>query len=277
MRMFTLFPPDEFRGGQRNEMTSTQHFARYPSLEDVPVLITGGAAGIGASMVEHFALQCAKVAFVDIAAESARELIRELTGRSPHEPRFWPCDLKDVAKLKTVVREIEDEMGAIRVLVNNAANDDRHKLDEITPEYWDDRMAVNLRHQFFLIQSVSPGMIKAGGGSIINMSSIAWLIPSTGLPAYVTAKAAVVGLTRAMAHELGPWNIRVNCVLPGAVLTERQRRLWWTPEYEKQIMARQALKRNLMPEDVARLVMFLSSDDSSAITNQSYVVDAGWA
>jgi NAD(P)-dependent dehydrogenase (short-subunit alcohol dehydrogenase family) len=137
-------------------------------------------------------------------------------------------------------------------------------------------MAVNLRHQFFLIQSVSPGMIKAGGGSIINMSSIAWMIPSTGLPAYVTAKAAIVGLTRTLAHELGSSNIRVNCVLPGAVLTERQRRLWWTPEYEQQIMGRQALKRNLLAEDVARLVLFLASEDSSAITSQSYVVDAGW-
>jgi NAD(P)-dependent dehydrogenase (short-subunit alcohol dehydrogenase family) len=257
-------------------MTLNQRFARYPSLENVPVLITGGASGIGASMVEHFALQGAKVAFIDLAEDAARELIHELTAHCPHPPRFWSCDLKDVATLRTVVREIETEMGALRVLVNNAANDDRHKLEEITPEYWDDRMAVNLRHQFFLIQSVSPGMIEAGGGSIINMSSIAWMIPSTGLPAYVTAKAAIVGLTRTLAHELGSWNIRVNCVLPGAVLTERQRRLWWTPEYEKEVMGRQALKRNLLPEDVARLVLFLASDDSSAITNQSYVVDAGW-
>ena len=257
-------------------MTLNQRFARYPSLENVPVLITGGASGIGASMVEHFALQGAKVAFIDLAEDAARELIRELTDHCPHPPRFWSCDLKDVAALRTVVHEIANEMGAVRVLVNNAANDDRHKLEEITPEYWDDRMAVNLRHQFFLIQSVSPGMIQAGGGSIINMSSIAWMIPSTGLPAYVTAKAAIVGLTRTLAHELGSWNIRVNCVLPGAVLTERQRRLWWTPEYEKEVMGRQALKRNLLPEDVARLVLFLASDDSSAITNQSYVVDAGW-
>ena len=257
-------------------MTLNQRFARYPSLENVPVLITGGASGIGASMVEHFALQGAKVAFIDLAEDAARELIRELTVHCPHPPRFWSCDLKDVATLRKVVHEIANEMGAVRVLVNNAANDDRHKLEEITPEYWDDRMAVNLRHQFFLIQSVSPGMIEAGGGSIINMSSIAWMIPSTGLPAYVTAKAAIVGLTRTMAHELGSSNIRVNCVLPGAVLTERQRRLWWTPEYEKEIMGHQALKRNLLPEDVARLVLFLASDDSSAITNQSYVVDAGW-
>ena len=196
-------------------------------------------------------------------------------GHCSYTPRFRFCDLKDVAELMNLVREIENEMGAIRVLVNNAANDDRHTLEEITPLSWDDRMAVNLRHQFFLIQSVSPGMREAGGGSIINMSSIAGLIPSTGLPPYVTAKAAVVGLTRTLAHR-GPSNIRVNCVLPGAVLTDRLRRLWWSLEYEGQIMRNQALKRNLAPEDVARLVLFLVSDDSSAITNQSDVVDAGW-
>lgn len=257
-------------------MTSTQRFARYPSLEGMPVLVTGGASGIGASLVEQFALQGAKVAFIDLAVEPAQELIGDLASRCRHAPRFWHCDLKDIAELKTVVGEIENELGTVRALVNNAANDDRHKLEEITPEYWDDRMAVNLRHHFFLIQSVTPAMIRAGGGSIINMSSIAWMIPSTGLPAYVTAKAAIVGLTRTLAHELGSWNIRVNCVLPGAVLTERQRRLWWTPEYEKEILVRQALKRNLLPEDVARLVLFLASDDSNAITNQSYVVDAGW-
>jgi NAD(P)-dependent dehydrogenase (short-subunit alcohol dehydrogenase family) len=257
-------------------MTSSQRFAQYPSLENVPVLITGGASGIGASMVRHFSLQGARVAFIDLAEGAARDLISELTDRCPHSPRYWSCDLKDVATIKTAAHEIENEIGPVRVLVNNAANDDRHKLEDVTPEYWDDRMAVNLRHQFFLIQSVSPGMIKAGGGSIINMSSIVWRIPSTGLPAYVTAKAAIVGLTRAMAHELGSSNIRVNCVLPGAVLTERQRRLWWTPKYEEQVMRHQALKRNLLPEDVARLVLFLASDDSSAITNQSYVVDAGW-
>jgi len=164
----------------------------------------------------------------------------------------------------------------VRVLVNNAASDDRHKLSEVTPEYWDQRMAVNLRHQFFAAQAVVAGMTAAGGGSIINMSSISWVVPSTGLPVYVTAKAAVVGMTRTLAHELGSSGIRVNCVMPGAIATERQRRLWYTPEYRKTIMSRQALKRELLPEDVARLVMFLASDDSSGITNQSYVIDAGW-
>src|SRR6266702_6748399 len=257
-------------------MTSNEAYARYPSLKGVPVLITGGSSGIGAAMVKQFALQGARVAFIDLAVDPANELIRRLADHCAHPPRFWSCDLRDIERIRAVVREIETEFGALRVLVNNAANDDRHKLEDVTPEYWDDRMAVNLRHQFFLIQAVVPGMTKAGGGSIINMSSIAWMIPSTGLPAYVTAKAAIVGLTRTMAHELGAANVRINCVLPGAVLTERQRRLWWTPEYEKEIMGRQALKRNLMPDDVARLVLFLASDDSSAITNQSCVVDAGW-
>jgi D-xylose 1-dehydrogenase len=160
--------------------------------------------------------------------------------------------------------------------VNNAASDDRHTFAEVTPEYWDERMAVNLRHQFFATQAVAPGMAAAGGGSIINMSSIAWMIPSTGLPAYVTAKAGIVGLTRTLARELGGANIRVNCVLPGAIMTERQRRLWMTPEYLAEIMQRQSLKRELMPEEVARLVMFLAADDSAGITGQNFVIDGGW-
>jgi D-xylose 1-dehydrogenase len=251
-------------------------FAHYPSLRDRVVLITGGATGIGAAMVGQFALQGSKVGFVDLAANDAQELIERLKGECAHTPLFLSCDLTDIPALRTALAEMEDRLGAVRILVNNAANDDRHELSDVTPEYWDNRMAVNLRHHFFAIQSVVPGMRAAGGGSIINISSIAWMIPSTGLPAYVTAKAAIVGLTRAMAHELGEANIRVNSVLPGAILTERQRRLWWTPEYEVEIMGHQALKRSLMPEDVARTVLFLGSEDSSAITNQSLIVDGGW-
>lgn len=257
-------------------MTCTRSFAQYPSLEGAQVLITGGASGIGAAMVEQFALQGSRVAFVDIATAKAHELVEKLKGRCTHLPRFWACDLRDISAIKSTVGEIARELGTIRVLVNNAANDDRHNLSDVTEEYWNERMAVNLRHQFFLIQSAAPCMISLGSGSIINMSSIAPMIPSTGLPVYVTAKAAIVGLTRAMAHELGRSNIRVNCVLPGAVLTERQQHLWWTPEYETEIMERQALKRKVMPDDVARLVLFLASDDSDAITNQSYIVDGGW-
>jgi NAD(P)-dependent dehydrogenase (short-subunit alcohol dehydrogenase family) len=257
-------------------MTSSEGFARYPSLRDVAVLITGGGSGIGAAMVEQFAVQGARVAFLDVADEASGELVGNLSSRCPHTPIFLHCNLVDVAALKAAVAEVEARLGAVRVLVNNAASDDRHKFADVTPEYFDERMAVNLRHQFFATQAVAPRMAAAGGGSVINMSSIAWMIPSTGLPAYVTAKAGIVGLTRTLARELGEANIRVNCVAPGAIMTERQRRLWMTPDYLAEIMRRQSLKRELMPEDVARLVLFLASDDSSGITGQSYVIDGGW-
>jgi NAD(P)-dependent dehydrogenase (short-subunit alcohol dehydrogenase family) len=254
---------------------SSDSFARYPSLRDRVVLITGGGSGIGAAMVEQFALQGARVAFLDRAEESSLALVKKLS-KVPSPPIFLLCDLTDIAALRACIKKAEAQLGPVRVLVNNAASDDRHKLAEVTPEYWDERMAVNLRHHFFAIQASAPGMTAAGGGSIINMSSIAWMIPSTGLPAYIVAKAGIVGLTRTMAHELGASNIRVNAVLPGAILTERQRRLWWTPEYEAEILARQCLKRTLTPDEVARLMLFLAADDSSAITNQSYVIDGGW-
>jgi len=249
-------------------------FARYPSLRDRVVLITGGGSGIGAAMVEQFARQGARVAFLDREQKWSRELVTKLSRVAP--VLFLACDLANIAELRACMSQVETQLGPVRVLVNNAASDDRHQLAEVTPEYWDERMAVNLRHHFFAIQAAVPGMTAAGGGSIINMSSIAWLIPSTGLPAYVTAKAGIVGLTRTIAHELGASNIRVNAVLPGAILTERQRELWWTPEYEAEVLARQCLKRALTPDEVARLVLFLAADDSSAITNQSYIVDGGW-
>jgi NAD(P)-dependent dehydrogenase (short-subunit alcohol dehydrogenase family) len=164
----------------------------------------------------------------------------------------------------------------VDVLVNNAGNDTRHALEDVTPESWDRILAVNLKQQFFMVQSVLPSMRARGSGSIVNLSSIAWVIPSTGLPVYVTAKAAVVGMTRTLAHELGRHNIRVNALLPGAIATERQRRLWLTPEYEAQVLERQALKRLIEPEEVARMVLFLAAEDSAGITNQSFVVDGGW-
>jgi NAD(P)-dependent dehydrogenase (short-subunit alcohol dehydrogenase family) len=164
----------------------------------------------------------------------------------------------------------------IDVLVNNAGNDRRHKIEEVTSDFWDWCMQINLKHQFFMAQAVLPGMRRAKRGSIVNMSSIGWVIPSTGIPVYVTAKAAIVGMTRTLAHEVGAEGIRVNCVMPGAIVTEKQRRLVYTEEYKKQIMERQALKKDILPEDVAKLVLFLASDESSAITNQSFVIDAGW-
>jgi NAD(P)-dependent dehydrogenase (short-subunit alcohol dehydrogenase family) len=178
--------------------------------------------------------------------------------------------------LHEAIAAITRTCGAPRVLVNNAGSDDRHTFAEVTPEYWDQRIAVNLKHQFFAAQAVAPGMKAAGGGAIINMSSIAWMIPSANLSVYTTAKAAIVGMTRSLAHELGEGGIRVNCVLPGAILTERQRRLWMSPEYEREVLSRQCIKRHILPEEVARLVLFLAADDSDAITNQNYIIDGGW-
>jgi D-xylose 1-dehydrogenase len=251
-------------------------FAVYPSLRGRAVLVTGGATGIGASMVEHFARQGALVAFFDVQDGPAEELVESVGREAETTPRYFRCDLTNIGELQSAVKKAVGELGTVDVLVNNAANDERHRLEDVSQEYFDASMAVNLRPQFFMIQAVLPAMKAAGRGSIINMSSIAWMIPSTGLPVYIAAKAAIVGLTRTMAHELGPVGIRVNAVLPGAIATEKQRRLVNTPEYKSEIMASQALKREILPEDVARLVLFLAADDSSAITNQSYVIDGGW-
>jgi NAD(P)-dependent dehydrogenase (short-subunit alcohol dehydrogenase family) len=255
---------------------SNSQFARYPSLQGRVVLVTGGATGIGEAIVTHFARQGSRVIFFDIQDEPARRLVEALGAEGCAAPQYLHCDLTDVAELKSRVGEVLSAWGTIDVLVNNAANDQRHTIDEVTPESFDRSMAVNLRPQFFMIQAVLPAMRKAGRGSIVNMSSISWMIPSTGLPLYIAAKAAIVGLTRTLAHELGPDGIRVNAVLPGAIATERQKQLWYTPEYKAEILRSQALKRDILPEDVARLVLFLAADDSSAITNQSYVVDGGW-
>jgi len=251
-------------------------YARYPSLRDRKVLITGGATGIGASIVAHFAAQGARVALLDVQDEPAQELVRSLKSETGADLRYFHCDLRDIGALQAAVKKVLAEFGTVDVLVNNAANDQRHRIEDVTPEYFDASIAVNLRPQFFMIQAVLPAMKAAGRGSIINMSSISWMIPSTGVPVYIAAKAAIVGLTRTMAHELGPAGIRVNAVLPGAIATEKQIRLVYTPEYQAEIMAAQALKREILPEDVARLVLFLAADDSSAITNQSYVIDGGW-
>jgi len=251
-------------------------FAAYPSLHGRAVLVTGGASGIGASIVEHLARQGSRVTFLDVQDEAAAELIEGLRPEVTSPPVYVHCDLTDVSELKARAAEAIGALGGVDVLVNNAANDQRHRIEDVTEEYFDQSIAVNLRPQFFMIQAVLPTMKAARWGSIINMSSISWMIPSTGVPVYVTTKAAIVGLTRTMAHELGSAGIRVNAVLPGAIATEKQKRLVYTPEYKAEIMAAQALKRDILPEDVARLVLFLAADDSSAITNQSYVIDGGW-
>ena len=255
---------------------SAPQYARYPSLAGRAVLVTGGATGIGESIVTHFARQGSRVAFLDIQDEPARALVDSLAAEGCPSPLYIPCDLTDLAALKAAVNQVLSAFGTVDVLVNNAANDQRHPSDEVTPEFWDRSIAINLRPQFFAMQAVTPAMRAAGRGSIVNMSSIAWIIPNTGMPVYVASKAAIVGLTRTMAHELGPHNIRVNAVLPGGIATERQKRLWYTPEYVAQILAHQSLKRQIEPAEVARLVLFLAADDSSAITNQSYIIDAGW-
>ena len=257
-------------------MSIPGHYANYPSLRDKIVLITGGSSGIGASLVEHFTAQGSRVAFLDVDDAGAAGLTERLRSGAGHEPLYSKCDLTDISALKHAIQQVEAKIGSVQILVNNAARDDRHQTAEVTPEYWDERMAVNLRHQFFATQAVIAGMKASGGGSIINMSSISWIIPTTGLPAYVTAKAGIVGLTRTLSRELGEANIRVNCVLPGAIMTDRQRRLWMTPQYLADIMKAQALKRELLPQDVARLVLFLAADDSETITGQSFIIDGGW-
>jgi NAD(P)-dependent dehydrogenase (short-subunit alcohol dehydrogenase family) len=250
-------------------------FAIYPSLRDRVVFITGGASGIGAAEVAHFAAQGARVAFVDIAEAPARALVARLVEAEHPEPFFQPCDITDTAALQAAIAAAAARLGPITVLVNNAANDQRHRWQDMTPEYWDERMAVNLKHQFFAIQAVAPMMAAAGGGAIVNFGSISWHAGQGGMPAYTTAKAAIEGLTRGMARDLGPDNIRVNCVIPGWVMTERQVTLWLTTEAEANLMKAQCLKTKVMPDDVARLVLWLAADDSRICTSQLWVVDGG--
>lgn len=257
-------------------MSQSDKFARYPSLCGRTVIVTGGASGIGEALVEAFATQQAKVAFIDIQEQAGEKLLARLDAAGHSGVSFYKCDLTDLTALKGTIDRIIADLGGVDVLVNNAGNDTRHTIEDVTPEYWDKAMSVNLRHIFFMIQGVIPSMRSRGFGSIINKSSIGWIIPSTKVAVYVTAKAAIVGLRRTLSHELGSDNIRVNSILPGAILTERQRQLWFTEEYKAEILGRQALKRLLVPEEVARLALFLAADDSSAITNQSYVVDGGW-
>ena len=250
--------------------------AVYSSLKGKVVLVTGGASGIGEAIVEAFVLQGSRVLFLDILDDAANSLVQRLRRSDRIAPEYFHCDLTNTSELQSVVERILRSSPVIDVLVSNAGNDKRHKIEQVTSEFWDWCMQVNLKHQFFMAQAVLPGMRRAKRGSIINMSSIGWVIPSTGIPVYVTAKAAIVGMTRSLAHEVGIDGIRVNCVLPGAISTEKQRRLWFTEEYRKEILSRQAIKKDIQPEEVAKLVLFLASDESLAITNQSFVIDAGW-
>ncbi|HJV96653.1 MAG TPA: SDR family oxidoreductase [Albitalea sp.] len=252
-------------------------FARYPSLQGRVVFLTGGSSGMGADMVAHFAAQGARVGFVGRNAKAAADVVRGCVEKGHPEPLFIQADLRDIAALRAAIAQTQETLGAIRVLVNNAADDERHDWKTLTPEAWDERLQVNLRHQFFAIQAVAPLMKAAGGGSIINLGSISWMNKEPGMVAYTTSKAAIQGLTRTMARALGPDEIRVNCVVPGWIITQRQIDKWLTPQAQADTLAAQCLKRMLSPPEISRMVLFLAADDSSACTSQSYVVDGGWA
>jgi NAD(P)-dependent dehydrogenase (short-subunit alcohol dehydrogenase family) len=253
-----------------------QRYATYPSLAGSSVFVTGGGSGIGAELVRHFARQGSHVAFVDMAEEVSRALVETIADECGTPPLFLACDLRDVDALRVAIAAAGDRNGPVEVLCNNAGNDDRHQTEDVDVAYWDDRMAVNLRHQFFAAQAVLPGMKANGGGSIINLGSITWMVGDPDCPAYVTAKAAVHGMTRALAREFGPYDIRVNCLVPGWVMTERQMRLWLTPAGERQIDERQCLRQRLQPSDIARMALFLAADDSAMCTSQQFIVDGGW-
>jgi NAD(P)-dependent dehydrogenase (short-subunit alcohol dehydrogenase family) len=250
-------------------------FASYPSLKDRPVFVSGGGSGIGASIVEHFAEQGAKVAFVDIDEPASKALVKKIAGAGHPEPAFAKCDVRDTAAYQKTIGALAGRVGAFTVLVNNAARDDRHTIDDVTEAFWDERMNVNLRHQYFAIQSVVPGMKKAGGGSIINFSSVSYHAMAPQLSVYEGAKAAVVGMTRGLARDLGPDKIRLNIITPGWIMTQRQIDLWLTPEAEIDLMKAQCLKEKVYPPDIARMVLWLASDDSRLVTAQNFVVDGG--
>ena len=248
---------------------------RYPDLAGKGVLITGGGSGIGAALVAGFAAEGARVAFLDIAETESRELVASLDGKAEHTPLYRKVDLRDIDALRAAVAQVAAALGGIRVLVNNAARDDRHDLENVEPDYWDENQAVNLRHHFFAAQAAAPHMRAGGGGAIVGFSSIAFLLNMGELPAYATAKAGIIGLTKSLAGRLGPDNIRVNAILPGMVLTERQKRLWVDGDAAAEGIARQCLKRSLLAEDMVGPCLFLASDASAAITAQTLIIDGG--
>lgn len=249
----------------------TASFASYPSLAGKTVFVTGGASGIGAEIVSAFVAQGARVGFIDLDRDGSAALAEKLEG----EVAFEVCDLRDIEALRAAFAGLKANLGPATVLVNNAARDDRHDWRETEPDYFDDRIATNLRHMFFAIQAVAPDMIAAGGGSIINMGSNSWWEAGGGFPAYATAKAAVHGLTRTMARDLGDHRIRVNTVVPGWIMTERQKELWVTPEAIEKHRARQCLPDLIEPVYVARMVVFLASDDAAMCSANNYMVEAG--
>lgn len=256
-------------------MTEALRGAIYPDLEGRAVLVTGGGSGIGAAIVRAFARQKARVGFVDVKRLESEALAGELRAVGA-KVAFAEADITDIAALRAAIAALRAELGAFAVLVNNAAHDERHRTEDVTPEYWDQRIAVNLKHQFFAAQAVLPDMKAAGAGAIVNFGSTSWMAGQGGMAAYTAAKSAVLGLTRSLARDYGPHGIRVNAIAPGWIMTERQVSLWLTPEGEAELMRRQCLKRKLVPDEVARFTVFLASEEASACTAQHYVVDGGW-
>lgn len=257
---------------------STPSLATYPSLRGRRVFVTGGGTGIGASIVAAFAEQGAQVAFVDVAEAPSRELVAQVAAAGHPAPWFRPCDVRDIPALQRTVADAARELGGdFSVLVNNVASDDRHTLESVTPEYYDQRMSINERPAFFAIQAVVPGMKRLGGGSVINFGSTGWQGKDGAYPCYAIAKSSVNGLTRGLAKPLGEHRIRINTVSPGWVMTERQLKLWFTAESEEVLKRNQCLPDKLQPGDVARMVLFLASDDSAMCTAQEFKVDAGWS
>lgn len=253
-----------------------KQLAKYGSLQGKRVFITGGGSGIGESLVAEFAAQGALVAFVDIAVEASEALCRRLAEAGLTAPLFRHCDITDIPSLQAVMAELAQKLGDFDILVNNAANDQRHQAQDVTLEYWNERIAINQRPMFFTCQAVFEGMKRRGGGSIINVSSISWHMKSGGYPVYATTKAAVVGLTRGLARDYGAHNIRVNTVTPGWVMTQRQIDLWVDDAAEAEIKKSQCLPSKLMPQDIAAMVLFLASDDGAMCSSQEFIVDAGW-
>ena len=258
----------------KDSMQQTATATTYPSLRGKRVIVTGGGSGIGAGLVEGFVTQGARVAFVDVAEADAQALVARLSA-APVPPLFRPLDLTDLDALQATFATLIGELGGVDILVNNAANDDRHSVEEVTPAYWDQRMNVNLRHLFFAAQAVVPAMKAAGGGAIINFGSVSWHLGLPDLILYQTAKAAIEGLTRSLARDLGRSNIRVNAIVPGNVQTPRQEK-WYTPEGEAEIVAAQCLDGRIQPADIAAMALFLASDDARMCTGHNYWVDAGW-
>ncbi len=258
------------------QTTSSKADASYPSLRDRAVFITGGATGIGAAIVSAFAAQGARVAFIDVAEDASRALATEIGAAGHAPPRWKVCDVRDIAALQSAIVEASDELGDFAVLVNNVASDDRHSIEEVTPAYYDERIAINQRPALFAIQAVLPGMKRLGFGSIVNLGSISWQAKHGGFPCYAIAKSSVNGLTRGLAADLGKERIRINTVTPGWVMTERQIRLWLDAEGERELQRNQCLPGRVQPIDIARMVLFLASDDAAMCTAQEFKVDAGW-